>query len=637
MFELISKVFFRQLLAILCYTIFIPISAQTLPDTIKIDSTEVLFFNRSFDSLYLGKISSVDTSLNTVSQFDVLSRSIETISTLSNAGTAYKSQLFSLPFNNGFDMEQHAFSKYIFKSNDVEYLDPFLPFTELNYMMGSKKEQQLNARFNRQMAPRLFLGMDFRLISSPGSYKSNGIENNTVYFTLRYSVKNERYGVLGNYRHSKLVIKENGGISNDEDFESNQETDRRIIDVNLTDANNTLKQSGFSLEQYFILSPPQKKLPDSVESDQRFHLGRITHQMEYLRNQLIYNEKNSLLDFYKPYDIILDSARTYDSIYQAALRNRFYWSNLSYKKHKEDIPFYIYGGVELLNALQSDSTFSRKIWQVNPFGGVQISLFRSFYVDGTVKLITGNYSAADFHFDGGIKQYLGTESRNLGSLFFRIKLMNQSPTWFQERYYSNHFRWVNDFNALKNISFKAGYNIKGITLGGNFHIIDKHIYMNSDARPKQTTGTIKVIHLFSNFHFHPGKFDIYGTFNYQISDNDTIIHLPTFSSKLRFAFTQEIFAGAATLQPGFDLNWFSSYYADAYMPALRSFYIQNEKKVGNYPYLDVYLALKVKRARIFVQYANVIGLAGNYTYYTTPHYPMRDARFYFGVSWRFYK
>jgi hypothetical protein len=91
------------------------------------------------------------------------------------------------------------------------------------------------------------------------------------------------------------------------------------------------------------------------------------------------------------------------------------------------------------------------------------------------------------------------------------------------------------------------------------------------------------------------------------------------------------------MEPGFTFTWFSSYFADAYMPALRSFYLQNEKEIGNYPFLDVYLALKVKRARIFVKYTNVFGLTQDFNYYTTPHYPMLDPRFYLGVSWRFYK
>jgi len=464
----------------------------------SVDSMLVNYFNRSFDSLFLGRINTIDTSLLNFSHFEALNKGYNVFSTLSSNGLAYKSMIFTPNFYNGFDTRQHSFSRYIQTSEDTRFLKPLIPFSELNYMMGSKKEQHLGVTFTRQIANRLFIGMEFMIDDAPGPYKYSQSKNSRVYFTTRYNVKNNRYGITSNYFNNKVLVQENGGIVNDADFENNLETDRRLIEVNLQDANNKIKQSGAGLEQYFILSPPTKILPDSVEVEakSKFRLGRITHQLEYLRNQLIYSEKSPLADFYQPFDIVLDSLKTYDSVYQMTFKNRFQWSNLGYKMHANDIPLYIYGGVELVNASTSDSTYKQDIWQVNPYGGVQISLFRSFYIDGNVKLITGNHSNGDLVFNGGVKQFLGTESRNLGNIFFQFKLMNQSPSWIFERYYSNHFRWENEFTSSKYVSFLAGYYFKGVTFGANIHFIDKHIYLNTDARPNQSSGTTKMLHLY---------------------------------------------------------------------------------------------------------------------------------------------
>lgn len=616
---------------------FFSLKAQSNQEKVAVDSMQVKFFNRSYDSLFLGIVHQIDTALGTFSQFDALTKGSDIFSTLSNAGNPHKNIVFSPVYFGTFDVNQHAFTQYLKSSKDVRYLDPVMPFSELNYLMGSKKEQHLNASFNRQISPRLFIGMEYFLVSSPGIYKNNSTENSSVYFNSRYSTKNQKYGILAHYFHNKLAIGENGGVVNDNDFESSQETDRRIIAVNLIDAQNKVKQSGFGLEHYYVLSIPQTIIEDTVETTRDIILGRITHQLEYQRNQMIYSERSPLEAFYKPFDVVLDSTQTFDSIYVSTFRNRLEWSNLGQKLAQNNLPVYIYGGVETLNAFQSDSTWKKNDWQLNPYGGIQISLLRSFFIDGEVKLITGSYATGDLLFDGGVKQFLGTESRNLGNVFFRIKLLNQSPSWFHQRFESNHFRWENSFVASKYLSFNGGYKISGLTLGGNLHILDKHIYMDQNARPTQTSGTFRVVHLFTDFHFNPGKFDLYGSLNYQRSDNDTIVHLPELSAKMRFTFTSEIFKGAATFQTGFDASWFSKYYADAYMPALRSFYLQDEKAIGGYPFIDLHLALKVKRARIYVQYANIFGLTGNFTYYTTPHYPLRDPRFYLGVSWRFYK
>ncbi|MFK5855713.1 MAG: hypothetical protein QM503_06245, partial [Bacteroidota bacterium] len=69
---------------------------------------------------------------------------------------------------------------------------------------------------------------------------------------------------------------------------------------------------------------------------------------------------------------------------------------------------------------------------------------------------------------------------------------------------------------------------------------------------------------------------------------------------------------------------------------LRLFYIQNDKKIGNYPYADFYVTLMVKRARLFVRMAHFNGYFGDYRYYLAPNYPAQDARVYFGASWRFH-
>ena len=101
-------------------------------------------------------------------------------------------------------------------------------------------------------------------------------------------------------------------------------------------------------------------------------------------------------------------------------------------------------------------------------------------------------------------------------------------------------------------------------------------------------------------------------------------------------FKSSIFKSAATVQTGLQFTYFTAFFANAYMPELRAFYIQNDKKIGNYIYADFYVTLKVKRATLFFKASHLNSYLENYSYYNAPHYPSRDARFYFGASWRFY-
>jgi hypothetical protein len=132
------------------------------------------------------------------------------------------------------------------------------------------------------------------------------------------------------------------------------------------------------------------------------------------------------------------------------------------------------------------------------------------------------------------------------------------------------------------------------------------------------------------------KWGINGKLVYQSPSQPEYIRIPGFSGHLNLFFKSPIFKQAATIQTGFQFYYFSEFFADGYNPAYRDFYIQNEKSIGNYIYADVYLTLNIKTARLFLKYAHFNSLFGNYTYYLAPHYPDRDARFCFGINWRFH-
>lgn len=615
--------------------------ANLLVDSIpkkRVDSTLVLSFHNSIDSLFLGPLKSIDTSDFNVTNFDVLYKQSKNYSTLSNLGSPAQSMVTEYHFNGGYDLKNQSFAHILNNYSNIRYLIPIQAFSELYYTMGANKEQQFDVSFTRELFPRFILGLEFALQNSPGIYKNNKSQNARVYFTGRYSTDNERYGIISNYYHNKINIGENGGLLDDFEFESNTESDRRLIPVQLQDAQNMVKESGFGFEQYFnFIGTSPKKISDSSFKPRKIQFGRITHSFSYHKNQLVYTEDSPLAAFYQSFDVVLDSNNTYDSTYQLAIKNKLYLSSLGYKKFNNDVPFYIYAGVEHAYIVQADSIKKSVYHQLSPFGGIRISLLRSSYLDGKATIITGGYGSGDLHLEAGIKQFLGTSERNLGNLFFRTEVINQSPSWITQRYQSNHFRWENSFSNSKFVNFHGGYSFKGFTVGGRLQVMDKLIYFNKFARPQQSTGTTNLRQIYTEFHLRPGKFELLGRFDYQKVSNDTILHIPEYSGMIKIAFVQDLFSKAATIKPGLRFRWFSSYYADAYMPALRTFYLQDEKNIGNFPYLDVFLTLKVKRANLFVQYENLFGLLGNYTYYTTPHYPMRDPRLYFGVKWRFFK
>ncbi len=615
------------------------------PARIVEDSMLVEYFGRHFDSLFLGAVHVHDTLQININDFDALAKGDLMYASLSNTGLAHQPLVYRHNYYNGFDMERHAFRKFIKTDADIRFLMPHKPFTDIHYMMGSKKEQHLNLSFARGIAPRTYLGLEFFLVNSPGPYRRSKSDNTGVYMTARHQTKGYRYGVNAYYLYNKIVVQENGGLADESQFSQNTETDRRNIRINLPNAENQVKHTGFGLEQYVNLSRHGGVDLGLSENDLRINLGRITHRMSYGRNQMLYRDGAPFENFYADFGPVFDSTGTHDSVYQHVFRNRLQWNTLGYEAFDGNVPFYLYGGIEHVASkleyhpsFDTLGTYNRGTqYQFAPFAGIRIGLFRSSYLDGRFRVVTSGESAGDLRIEANWRQYLGTIERNIGSLLFGLDIINQSPSWFFERYHSNYFRWENDFRNSRYVTVSGAYHLKFFRAGFNMHVLDRHIYLNDKVEPVQHDGTFTMLHLFSSIDYTMGKFGFKGSFHYQLPDQADIVRVPDFSGKLKVVFTQVLVKDAATMQPGVSISYNTPYYADAYMPALRSFYHQDQQQLGGYPYVDLFLGLKVKRANLFVKATNLFALAGNYDYIMVPGYPMRDTYFYFGLSWRFYQ
>jgi hypothetical protein len=375
----------------------------------------------------------------------------------------------------------------------------------------------------------------------------------------------------------------------------------------------------------------------------KFTLGRICHSFSYLNNKLYYNESSPSVAFYQPYDTLLNKTKTTDSTFVRAIRNSLKWNSLGYQKYNDDIPFYLYAGlthgfyaVKHFDYLEGETVLSRNYNQLSVNGGIIINLFKSTRITGHADLITLGYQIGDFDIKGQWKQFLGTSNKNFGFATFDVELKRQSANWFEEKYTSNHFRWENDFKAATYLTLNLKYNYKSYCIGVKQTTIANLIYFGTDARPTQFEGLFSIREAYLSFYQKLWRFELEGFASLQKSSNEEVMHLPLLLGQVKIGYAQPVFHKAATLYPSLTVRYFTKYYADAYMPATRTFYLQNEVQIGNFPFIDLAIALKVKKAHIYFAYSNMFLLTGNYNSFIAPHYPMRDSRIFIGVNWRLF-
>ena len=643
---------------------------------LSIDSTFVTYSHFHLDSIFLNQTKIIDTATFNAPLYELLHRENTIYSTLSNTGLAHKSMRFNNLHQFGFDMGLPFYSTYIQNEQRMISYQSVLPYSEIRYVMtNANKEQHLNVRFGRQFTPRLFISFAFNSDYSPSVFTNNQTLNNYVWINAHYFSEDKRYGATAYFYRNKLEMQENGGIVKDEDYISHSESDNSVISTNLTNATNFIKSTGAGLDHYFNLLPrtsqikveklqPSPLLSDSLSVDsllitqdsiadtitvryetktRKFTLGRICHQFSYQRNHLFYNESSPSVAFYQPFDTLLNATKSTDTTIVQSISNTLKWSSLGYKKYNDDIPFYLYAGlshsfskVKCYDYLKNEVATVRNYQQLSVNGGIIVNLFKSTRITGQARLVTLGYQIGDFDVKGQWKQFLGTSSKNWGFATFDAEIRRQSANWFEERYYSNHFRWENDFKAATYLIFNLKYNFRSYSIGVKQTSIAQYIYFGTDARPTQFDGMFSIREAYLSFYQSLGRFELEGFACVQKASNEEVMHLPLFLGKLRFAYSQPIFHKAATLQPSLTVQYFTKYRADAYMPATRTFYLQNEVEIGNFPFIDLAISIKVKKANIYLAYSNLFLLTGNYNSFIAPHYPMRDSKLFFGVNWRLF-
>ena len=608
-------------------------------DSIPIDSTLVRYFYNSLDNQQLGAVKVWDTTTLTAPFYDPTNPLIEYYQELSNSGHAHNNLEFPFPTFIGFNSYLPSYDKFIVTKDKVFYPVVYQPFTEISYMMGSKKEQHLNVIFCRELLPRFYITLNFNIDFAPSVYQRSYAQNHYFIGNFRWNTKNGRYGVNGYYFTNKIDVMENGGITADSLFVDHIYDDKSVIPVNLMGASNLLKVSGFGVNQYFVLRS------SDIKSEKKIGFGRICYSFDYQRNRYLYKDSYPTSDFFAGYDQVLNSEQTYDSLTFYTIKNEISWNSLSYGKYNDDIPFYLTFGAEhnyshhngYKDIITGDNFSDVNFQNIRAKAGIIINLFKSTRITGRGELILNDYHAGDFILDGQWKQFLGTYKKNYGALVFNANLSRQSADWFEEAYYSNNFRWQNDFSPSTYMRLRGLYETRWFSIGLKQTTIDHYIYFGTNAKPTQYTGTLNITSAFANFNVKLWHFEIGGVASMQIADNEDVVHLPLFYGKLKFGWDITLVKGVSMMQPAFVINYFTEYYADAYMPATRVFYLQNDVKIGNYPFLDFYITFKLKRANIFVGYTNIYSLSKDNRYFTTPHYPMRDSKWFLGVKWRLYK
>lgn len=595
-------------------------------DTVKFSKNIPVFFFNACQFESSDSLNSINNSLNKFQDYTQKRY-------LGNIGLAFNDLFYSNLFQDvGFEYSKNNFQDYFYTKNNLCFFDSHTPYTDLFYIIGSKKEQDFRMTFSYNVRKNWNVTANFYRIRSEGFYLRQNTNDNFISLSTVYSSLNNRYNLLIGVMYNYLQNAENGGIADDSIFESGVKLDKRLLEVRLSSAKRSHLNRSFFINQYINFG---KKSADSITRKSIVPSSHICLATSFDDNLIKYEDGNPLSGFYS--NIYYDSIRTYDSTYNLKFENELFWKRVDNKKHRGLIDKFGFGfslkdQLMMIKQRAIDTSFNNIIAGAKLYN--TYSSNNLFYAASGKYCLVG-YNRGDYSFNFSVKKYLFD---SLSFVELNGSSISQEPNFIYNRYSSNHFEWNNKFDKIYENSFGANFILHKykLAVGIKGRQYRSPVYFDNYAVARQYNGSIPIISSYLQKDFSVFNWHLDNKIQYQYVPDSTVIRLPKFVLEHSLYYENELLKNAATIQIGASVFFVSEYYANSYMPATGQFYLQDDKKYGNYPFIDFFINAKIKTVRIFFKIDHLnYGWMGN-KYQLTPHYPMNDRAFKLGVSWRFY-
>jgi hypothetical protein len=224
-------------------------------------------------------------------------------------------------------------------------------------------------------------------------------------------------------------------------------------------------------------------------------------------------------------------------------------------------------------------------------------------------------------------------------LELNAQIQKRHPDFIFNTWSSNHYAWSNMFKPTEKTQSILSFGTldKRFKIGVIAQNIENFIYFNEMALPQQTNLSVQNLSGFIQkdvlLFRHLG---LNSSYTYQQSSYPSLVCIPNHVLNGSIYYQGNLFKKALQLQLGFSATYFSDFYGYAYMPATNQYYVQTNTKVGNYPFIDLFLNARIKPVRFFVKIDHLNqGFFGT-NYSLIPGYFQNDRAFKFGLNWLFF-
>ncbi len=539
---------------------------------------------------------------------------------------------------------------YMHLASNPIFMDTKVPFTEAVFTYAGAREtadQTFRIRHTQNINRFLNFGLVYDIVNSRGQY--NYQKTNDEAFTFHTSYRGEKYRLYFSAGINNIENSENGGIVDEGQLKTFATRDVEVKLGSLNKAKSVLKNNSILLVQRLTVGG-RKQQNDSLKVATKGNAGlngTFSHIFIWEKSRRSYSDDNPASGFYDT--AFISNTATFDSLSERSVKNTLRFDFTTDPSRK----FRLGGGGGITNEILRysqiiPSSYSppsdTAVWHEsnNVLKGLLFNdIGKKFRWKATGELYLTGFRAGDFNVGANITKIFGEKDKSISWDIYGSVSSIKPSVWYY-RWGSNHFVWNNDF--LKEFRMEGGtkfdYPRRRFYARFDYGIIDNYTDFGPDTLPSQHHGGLSVASAFLGKDFSVWKFHLSSQVLLQKTSNCDILDLPFASLKIAAYFEHNFqfpaTGGNLNTQLGVDMFYHTSYYAYNYNPSTGAFFRQADKLVGNYPFLNAFVNLKIRRTRIFLMLDHFNSGFTGYNYFLVPGYPMYAMTFRYGIAWTFY-
>lgn len=628
------------------------------------DSITISF--RFLDSLVSDKL---DSSINDYGKiFTVPSDYV----TLGNNGSPAFPILFTPRMESGWDAGFHQFDVYKFTLENTRFFKTTRPFTQLSYLLASGKEQVVKIIQTQNIRPNWNAGIEYNLISAPGTFQTQNTNHNTYRFFSNYQGKRKRYAAYLVLLGNKFQASENGGIKNDS-FLTDPNKKRRVgVPVNLggdvssTDnvfstklvtGNEYNNFTAFFRQSYDFGIKDSVKINDTTMNYLFYPKFRFQHTINY--SSASYKFKDAVNNSFSGADAKGDSA-FFDDRYNIVTKPNpglDFWVMDEWKSVTNDFSIkqfpetkntaqFIEAGIRLEN-FSGQFSSSQKPLEITKKNFLNVVLHGEYRNKTKNKKwdasLNGDFyaaglNAADFNAYATLTRFL---NKKLGDIQVTFQNTNRTPSFIYNRYsaFNLDTSSITKKENITMISFQA--NNPRFSLTARNISIANLTYFKDFYHKDQFSGLVNLTQFTASTKTKVSKhFNLYSDFIIQQTAGKNPIRVPLFYTRQRFAFEGNFFKNL-NLSTGLDVSYNTPYKANNYSPVIGQFFPQDSILITNLPDISLFFNFRIKSFSGFLKAENLNtatldeGLGFMNNNFAAPLYPTPGFILRFGIQWRF--